>query len=208
MTSSNVSNVPFTPVQPVREKKSNSKDQNESLDFYNMMQSSITKDMPVPGGMGNKAGAAPEINAASKTDSFAVGAPVKSDAKMSTENKPVATEEKRDMTASKSTETGKSDKNTVVNEGEAPKEEKVTEEEKEVINEALSVFGQDVINLITENLNVSEEEITSAMEDMNLTFSDLTVPGKFTELISHLTGNEDPMAMLTMEGGKELLEGF
>ncbi len=71
--------------------------------------------------------------------------------------------------------------------------------EKEVVENAsdeVSAFSEKVKGVISEELDVTDEEIENAMETLGLTFLDLTDVTNMTKLVSLLTNCEDKVSLL------------
>ena len=84
-------------------------------------------------------------------------------------------------------------------------EDDMTELTEEVAKEVSKIF-----NKITEVLGVSEEELTTAMENLGLTMADLLDPISVKDLCMNLTGIEDSISLLTnaevYESVKEIVQ--
>lgn len=208
MTSANVSNVPISPAQTVREKKSSSKNPEESMEFYQMMQSSMTKDMSQMGSIKNTDKTDLASVSASGADSFAVSAPAKSDdisaAKSDVKDVRNTTETKNTSSQTKGQKTDKIGMSTK----ETDKASELSEEDQAAVAEAVSQFAEGVVNLFEDAFGVTEDQLSDAMEDLGFTFSDLLVPNNAAELAATVMGEEDDSAILILDGGKEFLEGL
>lgn len=75
----------------------------------------------------------------------------------------------------------------------------VDEETATKIIDETEKFAEEVKNVISEELGVSEEEIVEAMETLGLTFLDLTDKTNLTQLVSKLTNCESNVALLVNE---------
>lgn len=73
-------------------------------------------------------------------------------------------------------------------------------EQTEEMNKAAEEAGNELVKDIAKELNVSEEEVTKAMEELGLSAYDLFEPANLTQLVLTLTGNEDVSMLLTDEG--------
>ncbi|MCR5032840.1 MAG: flagellar hook-length control protein FliK [Lachnospiraceae bacterium] len=101
-------------------------------------------------------------------------------------------------------ETGKTkDPKTETAEETADTEEtlQIPEEEisEEAVAEVLEAITTSLITDIAQVLNVSEEEVTQAISDLEMTGADLLTQEGITKLALVLTGNTEPSAMLTNE---------
>lgn len=67
-------------------------------------------------------------------------------------------------------------------------------------------FAQDMKDLLTEKLGVSQEELDEAMETLGLTYLDLLNPANLTRLAAQLTGTEDACTLLMNEDFTEILQ--
>lgn len=80
-------------------------------------------------------------------------------------------------------------------------EVQVDETAKEKIEEVAEETTKDVVEEIAEELDVPEDEVVKAMEELGLTVMDLMDPAKMAALVTQLqSGESDPMALLTDEG--------
>ncbi len=73
------------------------------------------------------------------------------------------------------------------------------DETEETKAEVLEIISTAVIADIAQVLNVTEEDVTQAMEDLNLESADLLTQEGITKLTMELTGNTEISAMLTDE---------
>lgn len=69
----------------------------------------------------------------------------------------------------------------------------------EKVSDEVNDFSEKVKDVISEELDVSEEEIEDAMETLGLTFLDLTDVTNMTKLVSMLTNCEDKVSLLVNE---------
>ncbi len=99
------------------------------------------------------------------------------------------------------------DQTETVKETEAVAEEtgaeevQVDETAKEKIEDVAEETAKDVVEEIAEELDVPEDEVVKAMEELGLTVMDLMDPAKMAALVTQLqNGESDPMALLTDEG--------
>lgn len=67
-------------------------------------------------------------------------------------------------------------------------------------------LGKDVKNAVQETMDVSEEELTQAMELLGLSDMDLLQPQNLMQLVGQLTGSEDVSALLTNDGVQQLMQ--
>lgn len=65
---------------------------------------------------------------------------------------------------------------------------------------AVAEAGEEAVKAVAEELGVSEEEVVAAMEEMGISLSALLDPTVLTQLMLKLTGEQDPMMLLTDEG--------
>lgn len=67
---------------------------------------------------------------------------------------------------------------------------------EEAVNEA----GKELVKDIADELGVSEEEVTRAMEELGLSIYQLFEPANLTQLVLAISGEQDAAALLTDEG--------
>lgn len=65
------------------------------------------------------------------------------------------------------------------------------------VEEQAQILVKEVVEIISQIFGVTEEEIVDAMTTEDMQPSDLFQPASLTKLITRLTGNENPMALLT-----------
>ncbi|MCM1539389.1 MAG: flagellar hook-length control protein FliK [bacterium] len=73
--------------------------------------------------------------------------------------------------------------------------------EEAAASEAAAMFMEkaaEVLTQVAENLSVPAEAVTEAMQELDMELTDLLIPGKITELVMTLTG-EDQMSLVTDE---------
>ena len=75
-----------------------------------------------------------------------------------------------------------------------------------VFAEKVQKLGEDVKDAVQETMNVSEEELTQAMEMLGLTDMDLLQPQNLMQLVGQLTGSQDASALLTNDGVQQLMQ--
>lgn len=73
-------------------------------------------------------------------------------------------------------------------------------EQTEEMGEAVEEAGNGLVKDIAKELNVSEEDVAKAMEELGLSAYALFEPANLTQLVLTLTGNEDVSMLLTDEG--------
>ena len=73
-------------------------------------------------------------------------------------------------------------------------------EQTEEMNKAAEEAGNELVKDIAKELNVSEEDVTKAMEELGFSAYALFEPANLTQLVLTLTGNEDVSMLLTDEG--------
>lgn len=78
-------------------------------------------------------------------------------------------------------------------------ETKQTEEVKETVEEVAEETEKEVISEVADELDVTEEEVKAAMEALGLTVMDLKDQTNMAALVTLLTGENDPAALLTDE---------
>lgn len=66
--------------------------------------------------------------------------------------------------------------------------------------QAVAKAGEEAVKAVAEELGVSEEEVVAAMEEMGISLNALFDPAVLTQLMLKLTGEQDPMMLLTDEG--------
>lgn len=72
--------------------------------------------------------------------------------------------------------------------------------------EKVQSLTKDVKNAVQETMDVSEEELTQAMELLGLSDIDLLQPQNLMQLVGQLTGGEDVSALLTNDGVQQLMQ--
>ena len=72
--------------------------------------------------------------------------------------------------------------------------------------EKVQALTKDVKNVVQETMDVSEEELTQAMELLGLSDIDLLQPQNLMQLVGQLTGSEDVSALLTNDGVQQLMQ--
>lgn len=72
--------------------------------------------------------------------------------------------------------------------------------------EKVQSLTKDVKNAVQETMDVSEEELTQAMELLGLSDVDLLQPQNLMQLVGQLTGSEDVSALLTNDGVQQLMQ--
>lgn len=77
----------------------------------------------------------------------------------------------------------------------------------EKAQEKFEEFADDMKEKVTEVLDVSEEQVETAMEELGLTYADLLNPAKLAELVTDLTGKEESLEVLMNEDFQELMQG-
>lgn len=80
-----------------------------------------------------------------------------------------------------------------------------TEDDKVERPEAVNDLISDILNTISKDLGVSEEDITDAMDKLGLSFADLSIPSNTAELYTELTGS-DSGSLLTSDNFMSLLD--
>ena len=80
-----------------------------------------------------------------------------------------------------------------------------TEDDKVERPEAVNDLISDILNTISKDLGVSEEDITDAMDTLGLSFADLSIPSNTAELYTELTGS-DSGSLLTSDNFMSLLD--
>ncbi len=69
----------------------------------------------------------------------------------------------------------------------------------ELVNEIINNFQADVKDILTEALDITEDELANAMADMNTTFADLLNPKQVTELMVEVADVEDSVSLVLDE---------
>lgn len=80
-----------------------------------------------------------------------------------------------------------------------------TEDDKVERPEAVNDLISDILNTISKDLGVIEEDITDAMDTLGLSFADLSIPSNTAELYTELTGS-DSGSLLTSDNFMSLLD--
>lgn len=75
------------------------------------------------------------------------------------------------------------------------------------VKEKVTEFSKEVNEVLKEELGVSEEEITSAMETLGLSYADLLNQNNLANLVAELTGNTDICGLLCNEQFVNVLQG-
>lgn len=78
--------------------------------------------------------------------------------------------------------------------------EEMSEEKPETdveMSEALAMMIKDIMNIIADKLNVSENQVVSAVEELGISASELVDSASINEIICKLTGMEGTMDILT-----------
>ncbi len=196
MTSTNITNVPVQPQNASPRKKGGASTSGDQGDFYQMIQDKyLGNDIGITAGSGKNADTISAVTSpvsGKNSDPFKVDTAKSEPTAVTTTAPPQKVNSKAAPQKAETTQ--------------AQGEDEVTDEEKAEAMAALSDFAQQAVDVITEILPVTEEDIAAAMEELDLVPSDLMDPANLTALVSELTGAEDGMAILTMEGGKELFD--
>ena len=69
----------------------------------------------------------------------------------------------------------------------------------ELVNEIINNFQADVKDILTEALDITEDELANAMADMNITLADLLNPKQVTELMVEVADVEDSVSLVLDE---------
>lgn len=80
-----------------------------------------------------------------------------------------------------------------------------TEDDKVERPEAVNDLISDILNTISNDLGVSEDDITDAMNTLGLSFADLSIPSNTAELYTALIGS-DSVSLLTSDDFMSLLD--
>lgn len=75
----------------------------------------------------------------------------------------------------------------------------------DAVNDKLDQLTEDLKDTLTEELGISDDQLTEAMEQMGFTFADLLNPSNLTQLISSVTGTEDQVSLLVSDTTGSLL---
>ncbi len=103
-------------------------------------------------------------------------------------------EEQKSTTVNESEEGGQTSDNTDM------EKDALTEEQLSQAAEVLNSAVADIKELLMQQLQLSEEELNSLMQEMNLTDADLLQMGNVKELVLQAVGAQDMTALLTDEG--------
>ena len=100
---------------------------------------------------------------------------------------------------SQSTDSVSKEETNVTTEKEATDNQKVAQDEikPEVIAEALNQMQTMINRCVTDVLGISEDELNSFMEELNLQPVDLLEPANVMQLMMKVNGMEEPMQLLT-----------
>ncbi len=74
------------------------------------------------------------------------------------------------------------------------------------VSEKLESFEESVRDVIKDELQVTDEQITEAMETLGLTVADLMNPQQLAALAAELTGTEDMSALLCNEAFMNVMQ--
>ena len=89
--------------------------------------------------------------------------------------------------------------------GESGQTVVIDDSKVEEVTEAVDQFEENVKGLLEEELEVSEEDIERAMEELGLTFLDLTDVNNLANLVTELTGAEDSISLVVNEDFNTIL---
>lgn len=89
--------------------------------------------------------------------------------------------------------------------GESGQTVVIDDSKVEEVTEAVDQFEENVKGLLEEELEVSEEDIERAMEELGLTFLDLTDVNYLANLVTELTGAEDSISLVVNEDFNNIL---
>ena len=89
--------------------------------------------------------------------------------------------------------------------GESGQTVVIDDSKVEEVTEAVDQFEENVKGLLEEELEVSEEDIERAMEELGLTFLDLTDVNNLANLVTELTGAEDSISLVVNEDFNNVL---
>ena len=81
----------------------------------------------------------------------------------------------------------------------------VDKETADKVNEAVSTYGTKVRENIKDNMDVTDEQITEAMEALGFTYVDLLNPDNLKMLLSEIAGEDQLVSLLTDSGFPNLL---
>lgn len=73
------------------------------------------------------------------------------------------------------------------------------------VKEEIQSFEKEVNRILEEELDVSEEEITAAMDTLGLTYADLMDPQNLTALVGEISGTQEPAELLLNTQLKDIL---
>lgn len=107
---------------------------------------------------------------------------------------------KEQITVSISTDTGKS------NTAQIRQASDPTTQIRQKLSDKQEAVGDDVKDIVEEELDVTEEEVNAAMETLGLTVFDLFDPENLAKLTMELTGTEDTSALLMNENFVDLMQ--
>ncbi|MCR5100833.1 MAG: flagellar hook-length control protein FliK [Butyrivibrio sp.] len=115
-----------------------------------------------------------------------------------TNNKTESTDSSKDNTKTQNTDSASKTETSTDNKTDT--KEKVTtlqSDEKNVIRETLEEAGQNLVEAIAEELDISIEDIEKAMEVLGLNFVNILNPENITGLIAEVSGDEGVVAIVT-----------
>ena len=77
-----------------------------------------------------------------------------------------------------------------------PEKAELTDEQEQAMLDA----GEEIVASVAQHLGISEEEVLDAMEELGFGISSIFDPDQLTKLVMTLSGENDPLALLTDEG--------
>ncbi len=206
MTSGKIANLgPNIMVNP----KTNVAEDTKSSDFLDVMNRSVSGSDPKASDVTEQlktSDSKPVDNKDSKTFNKADDTAKNTDDTKAdkTQDKPAkaddtAKADKTNNADAKATKTVKATNDNTDVKADMNEVEELPAEVIELVNEIINNFQADVKDILTEALDITEDELANAMADMNITFADLLNPKQVTELMVEVADVEDSVSLVLDE---------
>ncbi len=89
---------------------------------------------------------------------------------------------------------------------------KPTEAKETVSSEDMSAkadeVGEEIKDIIEDELGVTEEELTEVVDELGMTMLDLLIPSNLTEVVAELTGSEDVSSLLLSDEFTDVMQAM
>ena len=175
MTSANVSQIPVMPVQA--NVKAQAKQGNEGKDFMQIMSASISNNKAAD--IQSSVGVAAPVKDQTSTEQVKAVDPVET-----TQPKAVTDVSQKPADIRQTVQTD--DQDTAV----------LTDEEIEEVSEVIATAAVEIVEVIAEDLSVTTEDVTIALDELDIMPIEVADPKVLPDLVSELTGM-DKMELLT-----------